>query len=151
MHLYQAQRNLADQSMNMIDVALGHPVDPLNSAHRTRNFLMVGSASEGESLEQSGYWEKGRVVGNMIAYHVNESGQAALAAHLKAIGDTHTLFAVTHSPEDAEAVIEEVAATSHENALNRLWSALDRVGIQFSDFCTDASVRPMKVEPYEAV
>lgn len=149
MKISQVNRHLENTMMDHMDHALGRPVDPMNRTHFTRNYFGTDCEEQGAEFLASGFWEKGRSIAGTTWYHVNDAGRAALASHLKEIGDEHRLFEVTRRPEGIESYSESVAAKSHSAARYAFFCDLD-LDVPFVEFCKSTSVRLSRVTEYRA-
>lgn len=140
-------RYLKDKAMDHIDHALGRPVDPQNNAHSHRNYFAVSCNAEKAKFRASPHWIEGRTFERMTWFHVSEEGRAALAAHLKEIGDPYRLFQVHYDHPAYETWSVLVAAKSRAAA--RYSYFLDvtdtRPDLTFGEFCKHTSARLARV------
>lgn len=133
-------RYLKDRDMDHIDHALGRPVDPMAETYRNY-FATDADGATAKEFDASAYWVKGQNErpGRTSYYYVTDEGRAALARHLKEIGDRNRVFSVTYGGNTVPVV-----ATSAAKAKYRLWLDISDSfnELTFGEFCRDArSVR----------
>ena len=140
----QVNRYLKNQEMDHIDHALGRPVDPLNKSHSYRDHFALCDLDEIAEFRKSPYWDEGKSGHGTTFFHVSDEGRAALAAHLKDIGDPNRLYAVTYAPDWSEKPEANlIAAKSRGAAKYAHWIDLSDClcDLTFKDYCKDVSVR----------
>lgn len=99
----QVNRYLEDKAMDHIDHALGRPVDPM--AENFRNYFYVcGDTDLRRYMAHSNHWKCTGHTDDGAYFSVTDEGRAALAAHLKAIGDKHRRWIVSHAGYETEVV-----------------------------------------------
>ena len=127
----QVNRYLKDKPMDRIDHALGRPADPM--AESCRNYFCANENSpEAEEFRASPNWTARGERGGYEYFSVSREGRAALAAHLRAIGDENRLF----NPVVDGVAMSPVVAGSHSAARYKVFMALsDARSISFREFC----------------
>lgn len=135
-HATTVNRCLKDKAMDRIDHALGRPVDPMSKTYR--DHYAADGAELGAELTASPHWRPGGQALGMQFFYVTQEGRAALAAHLREIGDPHRTYRVRFQGDEWF-----VAAKSHGKA--RYQSYLDIADcwpdLTFGEFCRGTSVR----------
>lgn len=132
-------RSLSDKAMDRLDHALGRPLDPLGDTHR--NFYSTGGALADE-MGASPYWDESPSASSRLRYfHASDAGRAALAAHLREIGDQHRAFTVTYMghPRVVIATTRDKAKYSHFLDISDVLPDLT-----FADYCRRTTVAAMK-------
>lgn len=130
----QVNRCLKDPAMDLIDHALGRPVDP--AAKTPRNYFMVSpGAVRANEMPASPNWQDNGEKFGMRWFSVTPAGRAALRRHLEEIRDPHRLFVISFDGHESSIV-----GTTHGNAKYRYWLDLD-CHLSFADFCRRCSVR----------
>ncbi len=140
----QVNRWLKNKDMDHIDHALGRPVDPLNKSHSYRDHFALSNDDKIAEFRASPNWTEGASGHGTTFFHVSDEGRAALAAHLKEIGDKHRLFEVIYAPDWSEKPEANlVAAKSRGAAKYAYWIDLSDslCDLTFKDYCKDVSVR----------
>ena len=128
-------RYLDDKAMDHIDHALGRPVDPMGETYR--NYFAIDSdCALADQFRSSGHWHERGGVDTISYFTVTKEGRAALADHLKQIGDKNRLYRVWFNGEEMSPVI----ATSHAKARYRKFLEFDD-GQTFGEFCRSTRVR----------
>ena len=136
----RVNRYLKDKAMNLIDHALGHPLDPMSSYRN--HFATSPDSPEAKAFLASLHWEQTGTwpeeLGGMAFFAVTDAGRKALAAHLKSIGDEWRAFIVSFEGYDVP-----IAERTHSKAryayylqVSDCWSDLT-----FKQFCKTAKVR----------
>lgn len=130
-------RYLKDKAMDHIDHALGRPFDPTGETYR--NYFAIDTGSDlAAQFRASPNWREGRACDDMAYFFVTDEGRAALAAHLKEIGDKNRMFAVTFDGEACSPVIAESHGKARYQAFLNISDCWD---ISFREFCKQVSVR----------
>lgn len=113
----QVNRYLEDKAMDHIDHALGRPVDPTAETYRNY-FYVIGDTDLRRSMASSPHWQGDGKDGEGEYFSVTDEGRAALAAHLKAIGDKHRLWIVSYAGYQMEAVATTAAKARYSKWLD---------------------------------
>lgn len=113
----QVNRYLKDKAMDHIDHALGRPVDPTAETYRNY-FYVIGDTDLRRSMASSPHWQGDRKAGEGEYFVVTDEGRAALAAHLKAIGDKHRLWIVSYGGYQMETVATTAAKARYSKWLD---------------------------------
>ena len=132
----QVNRYLEDKAMDHIDHALGRPVDPLAESYRNY-FYVIGDTKLRREMAASPYWRGDGKQEEGEYFFVTDEGRAALAAHLRAIGDKHRRFIVSYAGYEMEVI-----ATSRGRARYSKWLSVSDVSdITFGEFQRNSKVR----------
>lgn len=133
----QVDRYLKDKAMDSIDHALGRPVDPMGETYRNY-FYVIGDTGERRGMTASPHWQSEGKAGDGEYFSVTGEGRAALAAHLKAIGDKHRRWIVTYDGYEMDAI-----ATTRGKALYSKYLAVSDVccDLTFGQFQRKSKVR----------
>lgn len=99
----EVNRYLEDKAMDHIDHALGRPVDPTSKSYRN-HFYVVGDTELRRQMAASPHWRSQRNTGDGEYFAVSDVGRAALAEHLRAIGDKNRRWVVAHAGYETEVV-----------------------------------------------
>lgn len=110
-------RYLKDKPMDHIDHALGRPVDPREKTYRNY-FYVVGDTQLRRDMTSSPHWQSDGKAGDGEYFSVTDEGRAALAEHLKAIGDKHRLWIVSYAGYQMEVVATTAAKARYSTWLN---------------------------------
>lgn len=133
----QVDRYLENKAMDHIDHALGRPVDPLAESYRNY-FYVIGDTDLRRDMAASPHWRGDGKGGEGEYFFVTGAGRAALAAHLKAIGDKHRRWIVTYAGYEMEVI-----ATTPAKARYRKWLAISDVNesLTFGEFQRNSKVK----------
>jgi hypothetical protein len=133
----EVNRYLSDKAMDHIDHALGRPVDPLGETHRNY-FYVVGDTDLRRALSSSPNWRSAGKTRDGEYFSVSRTGRAALAAHLKAIGDKNRRWIVSWAGYDMATI-----ATTAAKARYRKWLDISDVddSLSFARFQRESKVR----------
>lgn len=133
----QVNRYLKDKAMDHIDHALGRPVDPLGETYRNY-FYVIGDTELRRAFAASPHWRGDGRGGEGEYFYVTDEGRAALAAHLKAIGDKHRRWIVSHSGYETVVV-----ATTAAKARYSYWLDISDIddSLTFGRFQRQSKVR----------
>ena len=82
-------------------------------------------------------WYIGKRSGDLLFFHVTAHGRAALASHLREIGDRSRLFTVSYRGHDMGPVV----AKTHSEARHNTWLRWDTTDLPFSEFIRHTRVR----------
>jgi len=134
-------RCLKDKAMNRIDHALGRPVDPMVETYRNY-FSTDGDGPLADDFRASPHWREGRRSGSSTFFHVTHAGRAALAEHLREIGDRHRIWDVAF-----EGFPSTVVGTSRSKArYSHFLSLTDCLpDLTFAEFCRRSTIRAAHV------
>lgn len=133
----EVNRYLEDKAMDHIDHALGRPVDPMQESYRNY-FYVIGDTDLRRGFASSPHWaSQGEVTGGEY-FAVTAEGRAALAAHLKEIGDKHRRWVVSYGGYDMPTV-----ATTASKARYSKWLDISDVddSLTFARFQRQSKVR----------
>lgn len=134
--MMQVNRHLEDKAMDHIDHALGRPVNPRTETYRNY-FYVIGDTDLRRSMASSPHWQSDGEAGDGEYFSVTDEGRAALAEHLKTIGDKHRRFIVSFDGHQTEVV-----ATTRAKARYSKWLDIsDSSDIAFSEFQRRSTVR----------
>ena len=89
----EVNRYLCDKAFDHLDHALGRPVDSVKPSYRNHYAANAGDPALPAMLS-SGHWNDHGQRGDLRLLSVTDSGRAALAAHLREIGDRNRLWTV---------------------------------------------------------
>jgi len=130
-------RYLADKAMDHIDHALGRPADPMAPTYRN-HFVIDRESDIARQFSASNHWHVARSAPDdgMLCFFVTDEGRAALAAHLKAIGDKHRVYRVWLGDDEMSPVV----ATTAAKARYLKFLQFDD-GMTFGEFCRASRVR----------
>lgn len=132
----QVNRYLKNKAMDRIDHALGRPFDPLTETYRNY-FYVIGDTALRRYMAGSSYWRGAGKQGEGEYFFVTDEGRAALAAHLRAIGDKHRRFIVSYAGYEMDVI-----ATSRGGARYSKWLSVSDVSdITFGEFQRNSKVR----------
>ncbi len=133
----QVNRYLEDKPMDRIDHALGRPVDPGAETYRNY-FYVIGDTDLRRDMASSPHWQSEGATNEGEYFSVTHEGRAALAAHLKAIGDKHRRWIVSYAGYQMDVV-----ATTAAKARYRKWLAISDVNeaLTFGEFQRKSKVR----------
>jgi len=133
----QVNRYLENKAMDHIDHALGRPVDPRAETYRNY-FYVIGDTDLRRSMASSPHWESSGTTGEGEYFSVTDEGRAALADHLKSIGDKHRRWIVSYAGYEMEVV-----ATSKAKARYSKWLSVSDVNdsLTFGEFQRNSKVR----------
>lgn len=133
----QVNRYLKDKAMDHIDHALGRPVDPNSDTHRNY-FYVIGDTQLRRDMASSPYWQSSGKTRDGEYFSVTKEGRAALAAHLKSIGDKHRRWIVAHAGYE-----RVVVATTRGKARYSYWLDISDAddSLTFSKFQRNSHVR----------
>lgn len=133
----QVNRYLKDKAMDHIDHALGRPVDPRSETHRNY-FYVIGDTDLRRDMAASPYWRGDGKGGEGEYFFVTDEGRAALADHLKAIGDKHRRWIVSYAGYQMEAI-----ATTAAKARYSKWLDISDTNdsLTFGEFQRNSKVR----------
>ncbi|MCD0415723.1 hypothetical protein LOC51_00715 [Rubrivivax sp. JA1024] len=115
----QVNRSLPDETMDMIDHALGRPLDPLSKSFRN-HFVTGGETAD--AMAACPFWREARSFGDDRCFTVTDAGRSALAEYLKQIGDPHRAFVMSYRGETTTIV-----ATNRDRALRSYYVAISDV------------------------
>lgn len=134
----QVNRYLADKFIDHIDHALGRPVDPLAKTYRNY-FYVIGDTDLRRHMRTSPHWISQGEQGDGEYFAVSNEGRAALAKHLKEIGDRHRRFIVSWGGYDMDVV-----ATTKAKARYAKWLEISDIddSLTFAQFQRESKVRP---------
>lgn len=107
-------RHLKDKAMDHIDHALGRPVDPMGETYRA---YFAACASEADAFRASPHWREGQSASGLVWFYVTPAGRAALAAHLRGIGDKTRAFVVSWGGYETQVAAETRAAAKYRRWL----------------------------------
>ncbi|MGY4222689.1 hypothetical protein ACVMIH_000050 [Bradyrhizobium sp. USDA 4503] len=127
-------RYLKDKAMDRIDHALGRPLDPTVESYRN---CYATDGALADEMAASPFWAEGRRGQSMRYFFVTDEGRAALAQHLKDIGDQHRAFVVTYAGHPRTMI-----ATTRDKARYSRFIEISDVmpDLTFIEFCKRASV-----------
>lgn len=130
-------RSLKNKTMNRIDHALGHPIDPMAETYRNY-FATNADCEDARAFRASPYWSEYRISDNMAGFQVTQAGREALRDHLKEIEDPWRLYVVSYDGYEMNQV-----GTSPGNAKYRKWCDISDAlsDLTFVEFCKTARVR----------
>ncbi|WP_313443177.1 hypothetical protein [Novosphingobium sp.] len=133
----QVDRYLENKAMDHIDHALGRPVDPLAESYRNY-FYVIGDTDLRRDMAASPHWEGDGKGGEGEYFFITDEGRAALAAHLKAIGDKHQRWIVSYAGYEMEVI-----ATTRAKARHSKWLSISDVNesLTFGEFQRNSKVR----------
>jgi hypothetical protein len=133
----QVNRYLEDKAMDHIDHALGRPVDPRAETHRNY-FYVIGETDLRREMASSPHWQSDGKTREGEYFSVTAEGRAALAAHLKAVGDKHRRWVVSYAGYQMEVV-----AISRAKARYSKWLDISDVddSLSFGEFQRNSKVR----------
>ncbi|RYG88573.1 MAG: hypothetical protein EON59_03990 [Alphaproteobacteria bacterium] len=133
----EVNRYLEDKAMDHIDHALGRPVDPMQESYRNY-FYVTGDTDLRRYMASSPHWQSSGVAGDGEYFAVTDDGRAALAVHLKAIGDKHRRWIVSYGGYDMPTV-----ATTASKARYSKWLDISDVddSLTFARFQRQSKVR----------
>ncbi|OAN52840.1 hypothetical protein [Sphingobium sp. TCM1] len=133
----QVNRYLEDKAMDHIDHALGRPVDPRAETHRNY-FYVIGETDLRREMASSPHWQSDGKTREGEYFSVTAEGRAALAAHLKAVGDKHRRWVVSYAGYQMEVV-----AISRAKARYSKWLDISDVNdsLSFGQFQRNSKVR----------
>ena len=133
----EVNRYLDDKAMDHIDHALGRPVDPLGETYRNY-FYVIGDTELRRHMTSSPHWQSSGVVTGGEYFAVTADGRAALAAHLKAIGDKHRRWIVSFRGYDMPTV-----AVTESKARYSKWLDISDTddSLSFARFQRESKVR----------
>lgn len=138
-------RYLKDKAMDHIDHALGRPVDPMGASYRN-HFAAGGSIAE--SMAQSEHWTEGKRIGDLRCFSVSPAGRAALAAHLKAVGDKNRAYCIIFRGYESTVVAESHSKARYSYFLDIRDACPD---LTFKDFSKDVLVRlALRAQPAQS-
>ncbi|MGV2188799.1 hypothetical protein ACQZ4Q_08285 [Agrobacterium vitis] len=129
--------------MDHLDHALGRPAWPLVESHRNHFAVDANSALAAE-MTSSPFWSGPKIRDTMAYFFVNDQGRAALAAHLREIGDPHRVYEVTTKPGE---IFEGkwtnliVAPSASKARYSAFLQATDVYELKFVEFQKNISVR----------
>ncbi|WP_422057745.1 hypothetical protein [Sphingomonas sp.] len=113
----EVNRYLNDKAMDHLDHALGRPVDPLGESYRNY-FYVIGETDLRREMAASAHWVSRGEAGDGEYFAVTDEGRAALAAHLKAIGDMHRRWIVSYGGYDMPTVAETASKARYAKWLD---------------------------------
>lgn len=133
----QVNRYLENKAMDHIDHALGRPVDPRADTYRNY-FYVIGDTDLRRDMASSPHWQSDGKTSDGEYFSVTDEGRAALADHLKAIGDKHRRWIVSYGGYEMEVV-----ATTRAKARYSKWLSISdvREDLTFREFQRNSSVR----------
>jgi len=133
----QVNRYLEDKAMDHIDHALGRPVDPRAETYRNY-FYVIGDTDLRRGMASSPHWQSDGRAGDGEYFSVTPEGRAALAVHLKEIGDKHRRWIVSF-----DGYQMEVVATTRGRARYSKWLSVSdvRPDLTFGEFQRNSTVR----------
>lgn len=132
----QVNRYLENKAMDHIDHALGRPVEPMEETFRNY-FYVIGDTELRRHMEQSDHWSCTGRTNDGAYFAVTDAGRAALAAHLKQIGDKHRRYVVSYGGYHTDVV-----ATTAAKARYSKWLDISDVSdITFGEFARVSRVR----------
>lgn len=134
----QVNRYLENKAMDHIDHALGRPVDPCAETYRNY-FYVVGDTDLRRQMASSPHWQSGGKTREGEYFSVTTEGRAALAAHLKAIGDKHRRWIVSYGGYQMQVV-----ATTRGKARYSKWLDISDTddSLTFAHFQRNSVVAP---------
>lgn len=110
-------RYLSDKAMDHIDHALGRPVNPHEETHRNY-FYVIGDTELRRSMAGSPHWESTGLTRDGEYFAVTSDGRAALAAHLKAIGDKNRKWIVSFGGYDMTVIAPTASKARYSKYLD---------------------------------
>lgn len=113
----QVNRYLKDKSMDHIDHALGRPVDPRAETYRNY-FYVIGETDLRRDMSASPHWQSNGTTADGEYFSVTDEGRAALADHLKAIGDKNRRWIVSYAGYQMEVVATTAAKARYSKWLD---------------------------------
>lgn len=113
----QVNRYLEDKPMDHIDHALGRPVDPRAETYRNY-FYVIGDTDLRRAMASSPHWQSAGKTAEGEYFSVTDEGRAALADHLKAIGDKHRRWIVSYAGYQMEVVATTAAKARYSKWLD---------------------------------
>ena len=113
----QVNRYLKDKAMDHIDHALGRPVDPMVESFRNY-FYVVGDTDLRREMAESPHWTDDNGKGGGCYFAVTDAGRAALAEHLRTIGDKHRKWIVSYAGYEMETVATTAAKARYSKWLD---------------------------------
>lgn len=133
-------RNLKDKGANLIDHALGRPVDPLRASFRNYFVTTVG-APEAVHMAASPHWNIGKFGGtDSVSFTVNDVGRKYLSATLKAEGFCHRLYDIEYwDGMGTDNIAAETASKARYSAFLNITDIYE--DLSFFDFCKLIKVR----------
>ena len=99
----QVNRYLENKAMDHIDHALGRPVDPMGETYRNY-FYVIGDSELRQEMAASPHWTDDNGKGDGCYFSVTDEGREALFEHLRAIGDKHRRWIVSHAGYETEVI-----------------------------------------------
>lgn len=134
----QVNRYLENKDMDHIDHALVRPINPMVDSFRNY-FYVCGDSELRQNMTNSPNWKgDGKGCPDGECFSVTTAGRAALATHLREIGDPHRLYVVSFDGYDSVVI-----GTSYSNARYNKWLNISdtRDELTFSKFLRTAKVR----------
>lgn len=133
----QVNRYLEDKAMDHIDHALGRPVDPRSETYRNY-FYVIGDTDLRREMASSPHWQSDGKTREGEYFSVTAEGRAALAVHLKAVGDKHRRWIVSYAGYQMEVV-----ATTASKARYSKWLDISDTNdsLTFGHFQRNSKVR----------
>lgn len=132
----QTNRGLKDYAMDKLDHALGRPFAPWSATSRNFFGVEIGCA-DAIAMKADPNWVHTRDFMGTSGFAVSDKGKAALANHLKNIGEIPRLFIIKFNGRD----LEPIYAKTHSKAKYKKWLDWDTSDISFGDFCKATRVR----------
>lgn len=126
-------RYLTNKDMDAIDHALGRPLDPQRESFRNHY------AASANTFVGNPHWKVMGRDGDMTFWCVTHLGRAALASHLKAIGDKHRRYEITFRGYRWFQVAVSAAKAKYAAFLSVSEPEPD---ITFGEFVAGVKVRP---------